>query len=238
MTFTKRLFLMKITKKADWFIPTGLITFSLIPVLASAVRPWEIVSNAQITTENARFLEMPLPILLHIIGFVPFCILGAFQFSPGLRRRKPGMHRATGWLIIPCGLLGALAGLWMTLFYPSADVGMLRFDGPYLYATRLLAGAAMALFLILGLAAILRRDIPNHEAWMMRSYALALGAGTQVFTHIPWLLFPSIHGELARTLCMAAGWVINLMVVETLLFLRLGDPLKISVDDDPYSCNQ
>jgi hypothetical protein len=208
---------MTVSRKSDWLIPTSLITLSVIPVLASAVRPWEIVSNAQITTENARFLEMPLPILLHIIGFVPYCILGAFQFSPGLRRRKPGMHWATGWLIIPCGLLGALAGLWMTLFYPSADVGMLRFDGPYLYATRLLAGAAMALFLMLGLAAILRRDIPNHKAWMMRSYALGIGAGTQVFTHIPWLLFPSIHGELARALCMGAGWAINLAVAEAMI---------------------
>ncbi len=45
---------------------------------------------------------------------------------------------------------------------------------------------------------------------MMRSYALGLGAGTQVLTHLPWYLFPSIHGELARTLFMAAGWGINL----------------------------
>lgn len=52
---------------------------------------------------------------------------------------------------------------------------------------------------------------------MMRSYALGLGAGTQVFTHIPWLLFPSIQGELARTLCMAAGWGINLAVAEWLI---------------------
>lgn len=52
---------------------------------------------------------------------------------------------------------------------------------------------------------------------MMRGYALGLGAGTQVFTHIPMFLFPNIQGELARTLCMGAGWAINFVVVELLI---------------------
>ena len=46
----------------------------------------------------------------------------------------------------------------------------------------------------------------------MRRYALGMGAGTQVLTHIPWFVFPGLHGELARTLCMGAGWAINLAV--------------------------
>ena len=52
---------------------------------------------------------------------------------------------------------------------------------------------------------------------MMRGFALGLGAGTQVLTHLPWFLFPSIHGELARTLFMGAGWAINLAAVEWIL---------------------
>jgi hypothetical protein len=75
----------------------------------------------------------------------------------------------------------------------------------------------MILFICLGVAAITRRDIPHHRAWMMRSYALGLGAGTQVLTHLPWFLFPGIQGELARTLLMLSGWVINLAVVELIL---------------------
>jgi hypothetical protein len=75
----------------------------------------------------------------------------------------------------------------------------------------------MALFLCLGVIAILRRDIPHHRAWMMRAYAIGLGAGTQALTHLPWFMFPSIQGELARTLCMAAGWAINLAVEEWII---------------------
>ncbi len=83
-----------------------------------------------------------------------------------------------------------------------------------LYVIRLVAGSAIALSLVLGVAAILRRDIAQHKAWMMRGYAIGLGAGTQAFTHLPWFLFPDIQGELARTLCMGAGWAINLAVAE------------------------
>ena len=72
----------------------------------------------------------------------------------------------------------------------------------------------MVVFLVLGLFAIHRRDIPSHQAWMMRGYALGLSAGTQVLTHLPWFVFPSIRGELARTLSMAAGWAINILVAE------------------------
>jgi hypothetical protein len=118
------------------------------------------------------------------------------------------------------GLHAALTALWMNQFYPAANLrGLLPadFDGPSLYAARLLVGAAIALSLYLGRAAAMRRDIRQHRAWMMRGYALGLGAGTQTFTHIPWFLFPGIHGELARTLFMAAGCALNLVVAEWLI---------------------
>ena len=35
--------------------------------------------------------------------------------------------------------------------------------------------------------------------------------------HLPYFLFPGMQGELARTLCMAAGWAINITVVEWIL---------------------
>ena len=208
---------MTSSAKADWLIPAGLIALSFIPIAAGTFRMVQLGVGAQITPDNARFFAAPLPVVLHIISTVIYCVLGAFQFSPNFRRRKPNWHRAAGRMLIPCGLVAALSGLWMTQFYPRGIDPPASFDGPFLYAIRLLAGSAMALFLCLGFAAVQRRDIPRHRAWMMRGYALGLGAGTQVFTHLPWFLFPSIHGELARTLFMGAGWAINLAVAEWLI---------------------
>jgi uncharacterized membrane protein len=212
---------MKSTQKSNWLVPTGLILLSVIPILAGSVRLLQIGSGAVITPENARFMAAPLPVVLHIFSSVIYCVLGAFQFSASFRRRHPNWHRMSGRILIPLGLISALSGLWMTQFYPHPGIGgpliPANFDDQYLYAIRLLVGVAMAVFICLGFAAIRRRDIPSHRAWMMRGYALGIGAGTQAFTHIPWFLFASIHGELARTICMAAGWGINLAVAEWLI---------------------
>ena len=208
---------MTFSAKSEWLTPAGLIALSVVPVVAGTFRLVQLGVGAEITPDNARFFTAPLPVVLHIVSVTIYCVLGAFQFAPGFRRRKPNWHRAAGRILVPCGLVAALTGLWMAQFYPPGVNPPASFDGPFVYAIRLLAGSAMALFLCLGLAAVLRRDIPRHRAWMMRGFALGLGAGTQVLTHLPWFLFPSIHGELARTLFMGAGWAINLAAVEWIL---------------------
>ena len=206
--------------RADWLISAGLIALSIVPIAGGTFRLVQLGGGAEITPDNARFFAAPLSVVGHIVSSVIFCVLGAFQFAPEFRRHHPGWHRVAGRLLVPCGLVAGLTGLWMTQFHPPANfAGPLpaSFDGPCLYAIRLLAGSAMAASLCLGLAAVLRRDIPSHQAWMIRGYALGLGAGTQVLTHLPWFLFPSIRGELARTLFMGAGWGINAVVAEWLI---------------------
>ena len=71
----------------------------------------------------------------------------------------------------------------------------------------------MAASLILGVSALRRRDIAAHRAWMIRSYAIALAAGTQAFTEgIGGAIFGS--GELRGDLAKGARWVINLAIAE------------------------
>lgn len=205
--------------RSTWRVPAGLMVLSAVPVAAGVHRLMEVAAGAAARPDNARFVAMPLPISLHIVCAVFFSVFGALQFAGGLRLRYPGLHRVLGRALTLCGMAVALSGLWMTQFYPP-----IRFDGPVLYVVRLLAGTAMAACLCLGVAAIRKCEVGRHRAWMMRAYALGLGAGTQVFTHIPWFLFPGIQGELARTLCMFAGWGINLAVAEWLI--RAGRPAK------------
>ena len=77
----------------------------------------------------------------------------------------------------------------------------------------------MAACLVLGVVAIKRGDLGAHRAWMMRAYALAAGAGTQVFTQgFAEAVFGD--GELSGGLALGAGWVINLAVVEHVIARR------------------
>ncbi|XXX73641.1 DUF2306 domain-containing protein [Sorangium sp. So ce134] len=198
--------------KGAWRVPALLIALSAVPVAAGAVRLIGLAGGAEITPESARFFAAPLPAALHIVSVSVWCVLGAFQFSSGLRRRSPGWHRGAGRVLAPLGLVAALSGLWLTWTYPPVD-----HDGPLLFALRQVVGSAMALCIGLGVVAIRRRDIAGHRAWMVRGYALGLGAGTQVLTHVPWLLFGGIRDELSRALAMGAGWAINVAVAEWIL---------------------
>lgn len=203
------------TPLAEWLVPAALVVLSAVPIAAGGFRVAELSGGGAVTPDNARFFASPLPVVLHIVSASLYAVLGAFQFAPGFRRR-PGWHRAAGRVLVLCGLAAALSGLWMTQFYPWPE-----YDGRLLYVLRLLFGSAMALALVLGVAAIRRRDVLRHRAWMIRAYAVGLGAGTQVLTHLPLLLFPAALGELTRALCMGAGWVVNLAVAEWLIRKRL-----------------
>ncbi len=171
------------TRSREWLIPAGLLLLSAVPVLAGALRLGSLATGAEVTPENARFFALPLPVVLHIVGATAYCVLGAFQFVPSLRRRHPRWHRLSGRILVPMGLAAAASGLWMTAVYdlPAADGGLLP-------AVRWIFGLAMIAALVLGFMAVRRRDFGTHRAWMIRAYAIGLAAGTQVFTSLPWML--------------------------------------------------
>jgi uncharacterized membrane protein len=193
---------------AKWLV-TSLILLSVIPLAAGAFRLSELAGGAPITAANARFFASPLPVVVHILGAAVYIILGAFQFATRFRRKRPGWHRKAGRFLVGCGLLVGLSALWMTLFYPR-PAG----TGELLFAFRLVFGSAMVVSIVLGFGAIRRGDVTRHRAWMMRGYAIGLGAGTQVLTLLAGELIAGPPGELSRAFLMGAGWVINLAVAE------------------------
>jgi uncharacterized membrane protein len=206
---------------AGWLVPTGLLLLSLIPVAGGALRLTQLAGGAQITPANARFFASPAPVVLHIISVTIFSFLGAFQFVPSLRQQRRNWHRLAGRILIPFGLVAALSGLWMTLFYPWP-----KGDGEILYGFRLLFGSVMLLSILFGVAAIRRRDFVHHGHWMMRGYAIGLGAGTQAFTLGAWEVFFGKPDEFTRALLMGAGWAINLGVAEWIIRKRPAPPAR------------
>src|SRR2546423_11438953 len=193
----------KTNAASQWLPPVGLIVLSLIPVLAGAVRLTELMGSPEITANNARFVASPIPVTVHILSVTVYSLLGALQFVPSLRRGRPSWHRIAGRILVPAGVLVALSGLWMTVFY-ARPVG----DGESLVVVRLIFGSAMLASIVLAVLAIQRRDFASHGAWMTRGYAIALGAGTQVFTILPWVVIFGPNGAADRlppTVLLTAG---------------------------------
>jgi hypothetical protein len=172
-----------------------------------AFRLNQLAGGAEITPANARFFAAPWPVVIHIIGAAVYALVGAFQFLTGWRRRTFGWHRIAGRVLVVCGLLVGLSGLWMTLFYPRTSA--------LVYGVRLVFGSGMVVSIVLGFEAIVRRrDVLGHRAWMMRAYAIGLGAGTQAFTGMVESFIVSQPSELSTALSLAAGWVINVAIAE------------------------
>lgn len=197
-----------------------LILLSAVPTIFGSLRLNELISGAEITPNNKRFFESPLPVVVHILFAIVYSILGAFQFAAGFRTRWPGWHRAVGRILIVCGLVSGLSGLWMTLFYSQPGTGDL------LKVVRLLFGLAMVVSIYLGFTTIRRRKVLRHRAWMMRAYAIGLGAGTQTFTVAVGVMIFGPQTEFSIALQMAAGWVINLAVAEWAIRKRLTSPAR------------
>jgi uncharacterized membrane protein YozB (DUF420 family) len=191
-----------------WPAPAALVALSAIPLTAGSLRLVQLAGGPALIPADDRFTGFPIALIVHILGAAVFALVGAFQFVPRFRRHHRTWHRRAGRVVATAGLAVAGSALWLTLFYP-AQPG----TGNLLYILRLIFAPAMAASLVLGFNAIRRRDIVAHRAWMMRAYALGLGAGTQVFTEgIGGAVFGT--GEVRMDLAKGAGWVINLAVAE------------------------
>jgi len=195
-------------RSRSWPVPAALIALSAIPLTAGTFRLVQLAGGPELIPADDRSTGFPAALVLHIVGAALFALVGALQFVPRIRRHHRDWHRRAGRVLVVAGVLVAGSGVWLTLFY-AAQPG----TGGLLYVFRLVFGTGTIGCLVLGFSAVRRHDINAHRAWMMRGYALALGAGTQVLTEgIGGALVGS--GEVRGDLAKVAGWLINLAVAE------------------------
>ena len=198
------------------WVPFALVALVVVPAVAGALRLVELAGGPLLLPANPRMTASPVPVVVHVVSAVPYAVLGAFQFSAGIRRRHPRWHRATGRLVVLLGLAVALSALWMTLVY-ARQPG----TGALAVLFRLAFGSGMAACIVLGFGAIRRGDVATHRAWMTRAYALALAAGTQVVTlGVAGAAFGS--SVVVHDLALGAGWAVNLVVAELVIHRHVG----------------
>ncbi len=206
------------TRSIGW-VPYPLIAVIVVPAIAGSLRLVELAGGPHMLPANPRITASPIPVIVHIVCAVLYSVLGAFQFSNGLRRRWPNWHRVAGRVVVGLGLAVAFSALWMTAFHPRIPGGALA------TVFRLGFGTGMAASIILGFIAIRRREIARHRAWMARAYVLALGAGTQALTlGVGKAVFGD--SDLTTALMLGAGWGINLAVVEYIIRARFKAPAR------------
>jgi len=199
--------------KSEWLILIGLLLLSVVPCVGGTFRLIELASGSEFLPVNPRIRSAPIPVLIHLVGAIPYCILGVFQFLPSFRKKYPTWHRRSGRMLVGAGILAALSGLWMAHYYAFSN----DLQGTLLYVVRLFVGVSMIASILLGLSAVFKKRIPAHRAWMIRAYALGQGAGTQVLVVIPWLLTSGEPIGFTRDILMTLAWVVNIFAAELII---------------------
>jgi uncharacterized membrane protein len=106
---------------------------------------------------------------LHIVAASIALLLGPLQFLRGLRNRAPRVHRGTGRVYLVAVVCAGLSALVIAPYNSAGLVGVFGFG---LLAVFWLVTAWYAY------RSARQREIPTHQAWMIRNYALTFAAVT------------------------------------------------------------
>jgi len=142
-------------------------------------------------------------------------LIGWTQFSKRLRDRYLGTHRMIGKIYVASVMLSSVAGFYIALFASGGITSTLGFG----------ALAVLWFFTVTkAYTTILKRNIKEHENWMIRNYALAFAAVTlriylplsQAVLHVDFITAYRVISWLC--------WVPNLVIAEMIVSRRKDKP--------------
>lgn len=179
--------------------------------LAVALVAWRfIIAGVEASMPFVAYhaAQRPLAFFAHV-GLAPVALaLTPFQLWPGLRARRPGLHRWMGRVCAAAILASGLGGLAMAVGTDAGPVAALGFGA---LAVCWLGCMGM------GVWRAMQGDLASHRRWMIRTAAMTFGAVTlrlqlPLALHVLDLPFATAYPAIAW-----AAWVPNLMVAEWLL---------------------
>ena len=175
-------------------------------------------------TYAQRPAVIQLVFYVHIASAGLALLIGGFQFSRKLRQRAPQIHRWTGRTYVASVFVGGASGLVMAFFSSVAFTGLFGF------------GALAVLWIwttYRGYRSARARDFAEHQAWMIRSFALTYAAPTLrlwlialATVQITFGVDPEIAFAAAYAPVPFLCWLPNIVVAE-LIIRRRGLPSLI-----------
>jgi uncharacterized membrane protein len=166
-------------------------------------------------------------IVVHAGAASTALILGALQLSSVVRRRWPGLHRASGRLYVAGCIAGGASALVLSAGVSTGPVAASGFGALgtlWLYAT------------MQGLRTARARDFSRHRAWMIRSYALTFAAVT-LRIYLPVSQVIGIDFAFAYRCIAWLAWVPNMVIAEVYV-RRRGPSLRVGSQPFPApSCS-
>ena len=151
-------------------------------------------------------------------------LIGWTQFSKRLRDRYLNTHRMVGKIYVASVMLSSVAGFYIALFASGGITSTLGFGSL----------AALWFFTVTkAYTTILKRNIKEHENWMIRNYALAFAAVT-LRIYLP-LSTAVLHIDFIAAYRVISWlcWIPNLVVAEMIIGRRRNKPAYVASPQTP-----
>lgn len=200
-----------ILKKTGWsavsLLLLILLAFTVVRVMALYFDGGGIPSGSSSTDFEARFLEHPTIVALHMLFSMTFVLLAPLQFSKKLRTRHRAWHRQLGRVLIFCAIVSGIYGLVSVVALPI-------FGGLATETAAWFFGPLFILSAIFGFWRARQKMFTKHREWMIRTFALGLGVGTHRLYVIIFMFsgaqFADVYGP-----ALWMGFATNLLIAET-----------------------
>lgn len=213
----------KLTKYA--FIALMLIySYFLWLMLKITLQYWPVqtdVAFLYIKQDYIHLVHYRIAFFIHVFSAIFVLLAGYTQFSNSIRIKFPQWHRRLGWLYIAVTLL--LAG-------PSGFIiGIYANGGLSSQIAFCLLAFLWMLFTAIALFKIIKKQVPSHKAWMIRSFALALSAIT--LRAWKYILVAAFHPKPMDVYQIVAwlGWTLNLVIAELIILNKIKHDYKTTI---------
>lgn len=198
-----------------WFtkpvvVPAALFFGTLLTIVLALVQVVQIPLGA-LPEDSLRLSAVPVWHFMHVLGGATFGILGPIQFGRVLMRKYGLLHRVMGRVFVAAGAMISLSSLSLLWHFPDTYSVAVS-------SGRLLFGIALGVALAIAMQAIRKRDFTRHRNWMIRAYAIGMGA-----TAVTMVFFPiyAITGEaptgLASDIIFLGSWTACVVFAEGLV---------------------
>jgi uncharacterized membrane protein len=158
-----------------------------------------------------RFLATAVAGYAHGFGGAIAALIGPFQLITRLRTSWPKVHGWMGRIYLLAVLAGGLSGLY---FGPQTSAGPVAAAGFTALAVFWLYSGTRAYI------SIRRGDVQAHRRWMLRNFALTLGAATLRIELPLLIIFGGLSFQVAYTIVAWSSWAPNWLIVEAWLRRR------------------
>ncbi|OEO32402.1 hypothetical protein VW23_011835 [Devosia insulae DS-56] len=183
---------------------------TLLTIVVALVQAVQIPLGA-LPEDSRRLSAAPIWHFMHVLGGATFGILGPLQFGRVLLRRYGFLHRVMGRVFVAAGGMISLSSLSLLWHFPDTYSAAVN-------CGRLLFGIALGVALAIAMRAIYQRNVTSHRNWMIRAYAIGMGATVVTMVFLP---IYAITGEpptgLASDIVFLGCWTACVVFAEGLV---------------------